>query len=162
MAARARGAAGGIIGTNETIANLRRFGVTMDKALLKLALITAVRVQATAVRSIQKGPKTGRVYGKRKHRASAPGQPPATDTGALASSVQRVDDKATTVAVGTGLGYGRDLEFGTRHIKARPWLFPALESQRRAYEAGLKQLGVKAMQELKAKGAQLKKLAKGE
>ena len=141
------GVVGSVKGAAQTIQNLHRFGAAMDKRLLQAAVEIAVKVQRTAVASIQRGPKTGRIYGK--HQASAPGEAPATDTGALASSVQRVDDKKTTAAVGTGLGYGRDLEFGTKNMAARPWLFPALESERKAYIQKLNKLGIEAMKSIK-------------
>lgn len=139
-------------GFEETSAALKAFGGETDAEMQALIIRTAVRVQSTAVSSIQRGAKTGRVYtrGGVKHRASAPGQPPATDTGALASSVARVDGKLEA-AVGTGLTYGRDLEFGTNNMAARPWLFPALESQREYFSEGLKTV-------LKNAGGKVKKL----
>jgi phage gpG-like protein len=143
---------GRLEGFDQTIKNLRKFGQAMDTHLQKLVENTAVRVQRTAVTSIQRGPKTGRVYkrGGVTHRASAPGQPPATDTGDLASSVARVDGELVA-AVGTALGYGRDLEFGTSQMAARPWLLPALEASRAHFEGGLKKLGEQAARGLTTK-----------
>lgn len=132
-------------GFDETRALLKTLGGEAEKGLQALVARTAIRVQVDAVRSIQRGPKTGRVYrrGSVTHRASAPGQPPATDTGALASSVARVDGKLEA-AVGTGLEYGKHLEFGTSTIKARPWLIPALEKNREFFREGVKKLLEKA------------------
>jgi hypothetical protein len=136
-------------GFEQTSRALKQFGGDASAGLQDLIQRTAVRVQATAVRSIQRGPKSGRRYrrGSKWHQASAPGQAPATDTGALASSVARVDGTMES-AVGTGLNYGRDLEFGTSKMAARPWLLPALESQRQYFAAGINKLLEKA-----AKGA---------
>lgn len=74
----------------------------------------------------------GRVhpYGTRPpHRASAPGDPPAVDTGQLRASysgnVTRDPDGAT-LAVGTGSGYAAYLEFGTSKMAARPHLRPVI------------------------------------
>jgi len=77
----------------------------------------------------------------RPHTASAPGEAPATDTGALRSSVKTSVEghgRKLRGAVGTNLEYGRRLEFG--HIrgrsdegtqlpseKARPWLDPSFK-----------------------------------
>lgn len=132
-------------GFDETRALLKALGGDYERGLQDLVQRTAVRVQSDAVRSIQRGPKTGRVYkrGSKTHRASAPGQPPATDTGALASSVARVDGRLEA-AVGTGLEYGKHLEFGTETIEARPWLIPALERSRGYFSDGVRKLLEKA------------------
>lgn len=132
------GTKGKLTGDVELRKALRGLGPQVEAALRKLVVATAAKVQGDAIRSIQRGPKSGRVYmhGKVAHRASAPGQPPATDTGNLATSIHRVND-GIQAAVGTGLEYGKHLEFGTKNIAARPWLFPALESNRPMWERGL-------------------------
>ena len=66
--------------------------------------------------------------------SSAPGQPPAVQTGNLRRSVQ-VDlsqQRAPnpTARVGTGIKYGFFLEFGTKHIAPRPWARPSVELTR--------------------------------
>lgn len=64
------------------------------------------------------------------HRASAPGQAPATDTGSYKNSwnfqvsTNRFGGEA---AVGTGDKRGPWLEFGTRRMAARPHLRPAVQ-----------------------------------
>ena len=66
------------------------------------------------------------------HQASAPGEPPANDTGTLLNSINvAVDAKKLEATVGTKLGYGAHLEFGTTKMRARPWLHPALVANRR-------------------------------
>jgi len=50
-------------------------------------------------------------------------------TGALARSVSVIetgDEDAPQFAVGTASPVGRYLEFGTRRMRAQPWLIPAL------------------------------------
>lgn len=91
----------------------------------------------------RRGPHTGRRYarGGRVHQASAPGQPPAPDTGTLLRSItiELGDMRAT---VGSRLPYSMFLEFGTRHMAARPmWLPEAVRSRKRlprAIEAALR------------------------
>ena len=64
---------------------------------------------------------------------SAPGEPPHLATGTLARSIEMETfrDGADLVGrVGTNLKYGRFLEFGTARMAPRPFLRPALQSQR--------------------------------
>lgn len=82
-------------------------------------------VRSNAVRGIQRGTKTGRIYGK--HQASAPGQYPASDHGALAGSI-RIEKLTDARDVGSDKKYGKFLEEGTKNIKARPYLSPSLEA----------------------------------
>lgn len=87
-----------------------------------------VRVEQTAVRSVQQ-PGTGQQYGK--HRASAPGRPPATDTGRLANDIHsevHVDAEGIVGTVGTSVDYAEPLELGTRNMEPRPFLRPALRA----------------------------------
>jgi len=97
---------------------------------------SAKKVEGEAKRSILSGDKSGRIYQRRTvtHRASAPGEAPASDTGRLANSITGTYVPSETSAVITAGGgivkYARMLEFGTRLIAARPFLFPALEKSK--------------------------------
>lgn len=54
---------------------------------------------------------------------SAPGNPPAVDTGNLRRSIQVKQDTANgDVQVGSNIDYARYLEYGTSKMAARPWL----------------------------------------
>jgi hypothetical protein len=104
-----------------------------------------LQVQNDARRSLQKGPKSGRTYrrGDVLHRASAPGQAPATDTGGLVSSINHLlntTNKGLSGTVGvhasTGLKYALRMEFGGRdsrgvHIAPRPFMSPAYKRSRK-------------------------------
>lgn len=66
------------------------------------------------------------------HAASAPGSPPAIDTGKLVGSVtHKISADGLDAAIGTNTAYGAHLEFGTKKMAARPWLFPAFERNRK-------------------------------
>jgi len=118
---------------------LAALGPEKRKALEKATFATAINVHRKAVVSIQRGPATGRVYEKynpqRTHQASAPGQPPQSDQAArLAGSIAYVG-RGLTYEVGTSVKYGLYLELGTSEIEPRPWLVPAVESERPAWRA---------------------------
>ena len=92
-------------------------------------------VRNTAVQSIQQGAKSGVIYEKynprRTHRASSAGQPPATDTGFLVNNIfLKFDTDKLGVSVESRANYSAFLEFGTSKMSARPFLQPALESNK--------------------------------
>ena len=63
------------------------------------------------------------------HVASAPGQPPAPDTGRLRASYSASVDRTkggAELTVGSGVEYAAYLEFGTTKMAARPHLRPAM------------------------------------
>lgn len=92
-------------------------------------------VRNTAVQSILSGGGGGKTYEKynprRTHTASAEGQPPKSDTGFLASNiVVNLDKRNLAVDVESKADYSIHLEFGTQNMKARPFMFPALEENK--------------------------------
>lgn len=127
-------------GTTELKRALAEFGINADKELADIVRGTAQNVRTHAIRSIQRGTKSGITYEKidpkRTHRASAPGEAPATDTGRLANSIQ-ADIEGKSATVFTNLEYAPWLEFGTRTIEPRPFMFPALEKERPAWNRRL-------------------------
>lgn len=111
----------------------RQVQESVEAELRKALFASAKHVEGEAKRAIAAGGKSGRVYKRRgvSHRASAPGEAPATDTGRLVNSVIAYPAAAeleSTVVAGRGtVQYAAMLEFGTRNMAARPFLFPALE-----------------------------------
>ena len=64
------------------------------------------------------------------HRASAPGMPPASDSGQLLGSIGHElteDDGMVAAKVYAEKYYALYLEFGTRYMDERPFMRPALE-----------------------------------
>lgn len=83
--------------------------------------------------------RNGRLYayGSRPpHQASAPGQPPAVDTGRLRATISHTvtrDAGGLVAHIGSGANpaipavkYATYLELGTRHMAPRPFLRPSL------------------------------------
>lgn len=113
-------------------------------AVDRVVRAVAFDIQADVVRRIQTGPKTGKVYrtvrvskkGRRSvrvHQASAPGESPATDLGALAASYRAKPVRRGIWRVGSPLAYAAPLEFGDRRgrLKARPHLRPAFAAAKK-------------------------------
>ena len=153
------------------VARLRDAAAGLRPLVWREVVAGALDVQRTAVESIQKGARTGRVYehrfaiikgklrivGKRKganlsatHRASAPGEPPARDTGALASSIHPEYDEANlAVIVRVGAKHGLYLERGTRGrhgIKPRPFMRPAADANREEIIRRIREAVTESMQ----------------
>lgn len=116
-------------------------GSAVTKAGKKLAKSTVGRTsrlsRTDVARSIKAGrkkaggSKTKSTRGFGFHVPSRPGDPPAIDTGLYQSSIQ-VDasgakGKTPVALIGTKLAYGRWLEFGTRHMAARPHWRPQIK-----------------------------------
>ena len=102
------------------------------KALVEEA---GTMVHRTAIESINEGAKSGVVYEKynprRTHRASAAGEPPASDTGFLVNNILlKFDSDRTAVSVESRANYSSFLEFGTSKLAERPFLKPALDSNK--------------------------------
>jgi len=124
-------------GSEQLQRELRRLSDDLRKEAGNVVLATAVEMRADIVKSIQSGPASGRTYRKsnptRTHTASAPGQPPMTDTGRLANSItfDRIGD--LTATVGSELIYAPWLEYGTSRMASRPFFRPAVERMRPVY-----------------------------
>lgn len=106
---------------------------------LKIGLYaSAQRVETEAKKSILSGKKTGHIYKLRsvQHRASAPGEAPASNTGRLVNSINSYLNTLGTalesiVVAGRGVvKYAVMLEFGTAKIAPRPFMLTAFEKSR--------------------------------
>lgn len=119
-----------IVGKDEITPFLRRLGRNTDAALQESIERTIFRISNLAKfqLSTRWGARSGIEYRRRSvtHIASAPGEPPAPDTGNLANSI--VEDIRTLEGeVGSTAAYGGFLEEGTASIEPRPWLAPSVE-----------------------------------
>lgn len=131
-----------IQGQDQLISAIKKYGAKAIDRIEEAVQVTALDIEADAVKSIQRGSKTGRTYKKsspnRLHRASAPGEAPASDTGRLAGSIDSVKLTPLSYEVGTLLKYGEWLEFGTTKIAERPWLRPSVQRARSEFFRRLK------------------------
>ena len=92
-------------------------------------------IRTEAIKSIQTGAKSGVMYQKynprREHRASAPGQSPASDTGNLVSKIIVKQKSLNVVHVESNADYSAFLEFGTSKMQPRPFMLPAFEKSKK-------------------------------
>lgn len=139
-------------GVSVVTANLRRYSEEIQQAIVDATNATAQKVRSDAIKKIQRSPATGTVYQKynprRTHQASSPGNPPRTDTGRLAGAISaelaRKQTPVARVGVDRGVDYGFWLEFGTMHIRPRPFLIPSLEENRDYYKRIMTQMVTEA------------------
>ena len=128
----------------------KNYSKSIQKELKRNLRIAGMMVRNTAVLSILSGGKSGKVYEKynprRTHRASGEGQAPASDTGFLASNIvlSKINDQEMSIEVESRAEYSEFLEFGTQNMKARPFMFPALEENKPKIRRMFKQTRGKA------------------
>lgn len=140
--------AAGLTGTAELKRALAEFGINADRELMAIVKGTAQNVRTHAIKSILRGTKSGKTYEKkgppkRTHTASAPGEAPANDTSRLSGSI-RADIEGKSAEVSANTEYAAWLEFGTQKIEPRPFMFPAMEKERPAWERRLNGIVEKA------------------
>ena len=92
-------------------------------------------IRGEAIKSIQTGAKSGVMYQmynpRREHRASAPGQAPASDTGNLVSKIIVKQKSANVTNVESNANYSAFLEYGTSKMQPRPFMLPAFEKSKK-------------------------------
>lgn len=109
------------------------------KTLKRAATAGALVIETAAKVSMSAASHSGIQYGS--HRASAPGETPAVDTGILVNSISTwVDSQSSdeiTMGIGSGIIYAARLEFGfmetdslgrNYHQKPRPYMRPAVDN----------------------------------
>lgn len=111
------------IADEEVLRKIKNASDKFQEKITQAVAIAAMNVRNTAVEKIQHGPKTGRVYKKRRrvHQASAQGEWPASDTGRLAGSI-RINSFPLSAEAGTEVLYGKFLENKDPAHGGRPWL----------------------------------------
>jgi HK97 gp10 family phage protein len=119
-----------ILGLNSLKAKLDALPATVEAAIEKAQTETAFEAQNAARLLVQRGVRSGRLYkrGKKRHRASAPGEPPKTDSGALVARIRGGVERRLTAVISAGTKYAEYLEVGTRKMGARPFLSRAVNA----------------------------------
>ena len=123
-----------IEGVEKVTEALKNFDALATKEVQAVIDSTAQNIRTTAIRSIKNSPANGRVYsrGNIHHTASSAGNPPKTDTGRLVANINATVGELEA-EVGAYINYAPHLEFGTRNMGARPFLFPAFEQNKKGF-----------------------------
>ena len=120
-------------GIQDATKALEKVKEDLEKDMKEVLLGGGQLIRGEAVRSFQQGSKSGKTYKRynptRTHKASAPGEAPASDTGFLVSNI-RVKEEKDVVQVRSEASYSKFLEYGTSKMLARPFLFPAFEKSK--------------------------------
>lgn len=89
---------------------------------------------------LDNGTGTGKVYqhDNHTHRASSPGKPPKSDTGALSRSVSSKRTGAGQSEVRIKSPYAAALEYGTSKMRPRPFVAPAVKELKKQVDKKLK------------------------
>ena len=119
----------------------QQFNAVLQRRL-EANLVIAGGIVATEVRrNIQKSPRGGKTYTKKKpnpriHKASAAGESPATDLGFLARSIQIEPDlqnlRVRILSLHSIAPYAKRLEYGdlSRGLQPRPFMFKGLQAKK--------------------------------
>ena len=94
------------------------------KAAGRVLYVGADMIRAEAHRSISRGSRSGK-----KHKPSAPGEPPNRDTGVLQAHLRAELVSPLEAQVASEAPYAAALEFGTSKMEARPYMRPARDKQ---------------------------------
>ena len=120
-------------GVEKAVEALEKVKEDLENNMQEVLLGGGQLIRGEAIRSIQTGAKSGKTYKKynptRTHKASAPGEAPASDTGFLVSNI-RVKDQKDFVEVRSEASYSKFLEYGTSKMLPRPFMFPASEKSK--------------------------------
>ena len=119
----------------KVLSQLNRLGKDMEEPFQEVVKGGAQLIRGEAIKSIQSGAKSGVMYQKynprREHRASAPGQAPASDTGNLVSKIIVKQKTKNIVNVESNADYSAFLEYGTSKMDPRPFMLPAFEKSKK-------------------------------
>lgn len=105
-----------------------RFHAEKDLNAIRIFLYHVGDESFKAFQKGMRGKHSGRIYKRkgRSHRASAPGEFPAIDSGALISSMDTVVTD-TKITIGTNMFYSKFLAYGTSKMSYRKMSIDAIK-----------------------------------
>lgn len=113
-----------IKGDKELLKTLDKYPKEAVDELEKAQQANALDMQSVARALVQQGARTGRIYkrGDISHQASAPGEPPKSDTGFLVAHIRGFVELRLVAVLEAATAYARHLEFGTSKMGSRPFM----------------------------------------
>ena len=109
----------------------------IDDETRKIATEEAIKLRNRIIKSMKNTPK---VNGR-----SVEGKPPAIDLGGLIGNII-VQKRADTVEVGpANVQYAKFLEYGTKNMKARPFMKPQFDKLVPTMEKSFSKLGIRIL-----------------
>tara|TARA_R110002126_G_scaffold156963_1_gene304388 strand:- start:63 stop:512 length:450 start_codon:yes stop_codon:yes gene_type:complete len=119
----------------KVMSQLNRLGKDMEQPFQEIVKGGGQLIRGEAIKSIQTGAKSGVMYQmynpRREHRASAPGQAPASDTGNLVSKIIVKQKSKNITNEESNADYSAYLEYGTSKMQPRPFMLPAFEKSKK-------------------------------
>lgn len=147
----------GVEGFGDTFRALDNLGAVGRKEASVAVAEATLKVHGDVLRMIQRGAKSGVVYKRGPdqnlsptHRASAPGEAPATDSGGYVSSIDK-QSFGLKGEVFSRMPRAFWLEYGTMKMSERPHFRPALEANREYFERRIAKALQRATQEFSKK-----------
>ena len=131
-----------VMNQNEFDSRIRKQGSSTEANVKRVINSIANNIRNIAVTSIlqnsRSGGQTTRYDPKRTINVSKAGDPPASDSGYLASQiVVKIDGNKLGADIISNADYSEALEYGTIKMGARPFMQPAAEESRKKYEQQL-------------------------
>lgn len=120
----------------------------VHRAVWQSVIRGSMAVANEAVRRIREPPKTGRIYRRRgvEHQASKAGESPAADLGTLENSVDvEFHESELLGIVYADAPHAEWMELGTRRIRPRPYMGPALASRANAIQLDMARAALAAL-----------------
>lgn len=123
-----------VIGGNRFAKKLKKIGATIPINTKREMTKIVTEMDKDVKDTIQKGGRSGKIYGKRKHQASAPGEAPKTDRGGLVAGFN-FDVKATKKLIIGRIrnisGHAAAVEFKPKSEGGRPFMRPLYKRWRK-------------------------------
>jgi phage gpG-like protein len=141
-------------------------GKDIERAMLAVVTKSTFSMHNRLVRMVSTGGRSGGIYREgtaTEHQASAPGEPPKSDTGNLVKNINiNTEQKGGMIlgVVSINTPYAAALEFGNKKgtLLARPYMKPARDAERPLFE----QAATLALRKVMADRFKGKKFGKGD
>ena len=134
----------------------RKLREALEDEILPVVNLETLRLVGYIRKSLNSGPRTGKteIRGGVERQASAPGEPPKSDTGNLARSVRADAELMGSKVVGfvtVSTPYARALEYGykPRNLRARPYVQPAIKARRPKINRNVRKAVIRAVRRVR-------------